>query len=266
MNLHDATRPLTHLGLEILQGFHVSLDYKWNHKNVCDPFTRLYYVSSGGGVLREREKEIPLQPGHVYMIPAGCTFSYACHDTLEKIYFHIRIKGGLWYDLLSTVQGICSMSFSPAEFTELKQFFYSSDYAALFQVHVVISETIKKLTGGGEFWFAPVKRYSPLIEKTLSFIEEDVRITLSIGEISKALFVAPSTLRNKFKEETGISLGQYIDNLVLTEAKTMLMDPKHSIQSAADFLGFCDRFYFSRRFKEKYGITPAAYRRSILPE
>jgi len=52
--------------------------------------------------------------------------------------------------------------------------------------------------------------------------------------------------------------------VVFAEAKKLLSDPSLSIATISAQLGFCDRYYFSTRFKEVCGITPAAYRRITL--
>ena len=33
------------------------------------------------------------------------------------------------------------------------------------------------------------------------------------------------------------------------------------ISRISERYGFCDQFYFSRRFKEKFGVTPQKYRK-----
>ncbi len=266
MNIKNATRPLSRLGIEILQAFHVTLQDNWNIKSVSDPFTRLYYIcASDGGVLRQGDKEIPLLPWHVYMVPSGCSFGYAC-NTLEKIYFHIRIRGTQQYDLLSSVPNICSMPFSEAEYATLKEDFYSEDCTRLFRVQATIGDTIAKLSKTDGFPAIPAKSYPLMVERALSYIHHNIRINLSAADIADELFVSVSTLRKLFKDEIGVNLGQYIDALVFAEAKVLLMDRSISIETISFRLGFCDRFYFSRRFKEKHGLTPAAYRRLIIPD
>lgn len=53
-------------------------------------------------------------------------------------------------------------------------------------------------------------------------------------------------------EEAGMSPGKYIDNMIFLKAKQMLSDPALTIGQISRKLGFCDQFYFSRRFKENF--------------
>ena len=62
----------------------------------------------------------------------------------------------------------------------------------------------------------------------------------------------------------GITIGKYIDGIVLLTAKERLADKSYDISTISDDLGFCDTFYFSRRFKESFGRTPNQYRKEII--
>ena len=64
-------------------------------------------------------------------------------------------------------------------------------------------------------------------------------------------------------EEAGMSPGKYIDNMIFLKAKQMLSDPALTIGQISQKLGFCDQFYFSRRFKENSRQTPSEYRKEM---
>ena len=64
-------------------------------------------------------------------------------------------------------------------------------------------------------------------------------------------------------EEAGMSQGKYIDNMIFLKAKQMLSDPALTIGQISQKLGFCDQFYFSRRFKENSRQTPSEYRKEM---
>ena len=103
--------------------------------------------------------------------------------------------------------------------------------------------------------------YSAPIQGAIDLINDHPSIQLSVKTISEKLFIAPTTLAKHFHEEVGINIGQYIDHIVFAQAKKLLIQTDIPIQTISDRLGFCDRFYFSRRFKEKFGMTPYKYRK-----
>jgi AraC-like DNA-binding protein len=47
---------------------------------------------------------------------------------------------------------------------------------------------------------------------------------------------------------------------VLFKAEEMLIKSNLSILEISEMFGFYDQFYFSRRFKERFGISPLKYR------
>ena len=106
-----------------------------------------------------------------------------------------------------------------------------------------------------------IERKSKLIQKSLQYINSHLSIKLHVKEIAKELFVAPRTLSKHFREEVGMSIGQYIDQRVQFEAEILLTDGDMTIEQISEKLGFCDRFYFTHKFKEKKYKTPVQYRK-----
>mgnify|MGYP001943253646 FL=1 len=63
-----------------------------------------------------------------------------------------------------------------------------------------------------------------------------------------------------FKEVTGQTLIEYVNDIRLSKAKAMLQDPNLSITEIALSTGFSDINYFSRLFKKTYQISPSGMR------
>ena len=58
-----------------------------------------------------------------------------------------------------------------------------------------------------------------------------------------------------------MTIGNYIDETILFESEQLLTKSELTVLQISEKFGFCDQFYFSRRFKAKYGDTPQKYRR-----
>jgi AraC-like DNA-binding protein len=89
-------------------------------------------------------------------------------------------------------------------------------------------------------------------------------IQLTGEQIAQAVYVSPSFLYKRFKAEMGISLGAYQDKLIFYRAIQLLAERQLSMKEISQQLGFCDQYYFSRRFKSQMGTTPSRYRKNIL--
>ena len=106
------------------------------------------------------------------------------------------------------------------------------------------------------------KNYSQEVLQAISYMQNNVNLQLTTNQISQAVFTSPNRLHKIFKAETGMTIGAYLDRLVLFRATQLLKDPKTSIGEISRQLGFCDQYYFSRRFKNQFGQTPSEFRKS----
>jgi AraC-like DNA-binding protein len=56
-------------------------------------------------------------------------------------------------------------------------------------------------------------------------------------------------------------VGKYINDLLMFEAGRLLAADGRTIGEISAALGFCDQFYFSRRFAGHFLMTPREYRK-----
>lgn len=111
-----------------------------------------------------------------------------------------------------------------------------------------------------------VKDYSPLIRKTINYINIHLSMSLSLHMIANELSVNPSYLSSQFKKEIGITLTAYINKRRIESALTLLNTSDFQIQDIAAFVGIDDLNYFSRLFKKEIGMTPSSYKSKIHNE
>lgn len=82
----------------------------------------------------------------------------------------------------------------------------------------------------------------------------------SVQYYASALFITPKHLTKTVKELTNKTCGEFIDEMVITEAKILLGDLSYSVGQVADHLHFSDQFFFSKFFKRRTGLSPKEYR------
>lgn len=95
------------------------------------------------------------------------------------------------------------------------------------------------------------------------FICENVRQKLSVPMVAREVGVSPSYLTALFHKNLQISPGEYIRRAKLQESKLMIREGKMNFTEIAQVLQYSTVHHFSRQFKEKFGITPTEYARSI---
>ena len=84
---------------------------------------------------------------------------------------------------------------------------------------------------------------------------------ITIDDICRELGYSRSYVSHHFKRNTGKSFREYIIDLRINYAKSLLQYSKLSVTDISLSAGFCDSTYFSNTFKKITGISPSAYRK-----
>ena len=79
-------------------------------------------------------------------------------------------------------------------------------------------------------------------------------------DLEKMMHYTGDYLNRITKQKSGMSLVELGRCISLEEAATMLRDTDHSVMEIMQTLGYSNRTYFYRIFRQKYGITPKEYR------
>ncbi len=237
-----------------------NLNQIWNCDDRYDPCSRLYFVFDGEATLTHNGNKIIMTPGNVYFIPAETSFACNCVK-LQKLFFHISVTKPDNYDIFANVDEISSMPYPVEKIMQLVELYKSNDYISLFSLKTEIINIVLGFAKNIIPETITVSKFSKITEDTITYIKENTNINLTAKKIADALFVSESTLRQTFKKEVGISLGKYIDDVVMFKAQSLLKLSDASITEISNSLGFCDQFYFSKRFKEKFNQTPSKFKK-----
>ena len=85
--------------------------------------------------------------------------------------------------------------------------------------------------------------------------------SLCLPKILRLLGMSRSDLHRKLKAATGMSTTEYIRYLRLQWAARLLTEqPERGVFCIALEVGFSDHSYFTKRFRELYGVCPATFR------
>ena len=252
------------IDVEILDGTYTVGDSKWKRNGVNSPFSRLYFFESGKATLTTDTQDITMTPFNVYLVPNGLTFNYSCDDSYTKLYLHFNITMPDGYDLFKGCKKILCAPIEKDELSELIKCCDSKNAVHALRIkEAVLHYASAMLPKTGEKKIIN-KEYSPHVLKAMEYIKKHPSIQLSVKSISEHLFCAPTTLALHFKNEVGVNIGKYIDDIVFENAKGLLVKTDMPISAISEKFGFCDQFYFSRRFKEKFEFSPNKYRQSHL--
>ncbi len=97
------------------------------------------------------------------------------------------------------------------------------------------------------------------VKKVVKIIKSNLTEDISSEFLSKEMGMSHSVLYKKLKQLTGMTLVEFVREYKLNFAAKLLKEQHYSIQEACFEAGFQDRRYFSRVFKNKFGMTPSEY-------
>lgn len=84
---------------------------------------------------------------------------------------------------------------------------------------------------------------------------------LHVEQLERFTGMSRTNLHCKLKQAAGVSATEYVRRLRLKKATQILRDkPNWSIWAVSLEVGFENLGYFTRRFKERYGCSPGAWR------
>lgn len=95
-------------------------------------------------------------------------------------------------------------------------------------------------------------------ESMLDFLERHLTEHPTRLDLAREFHLTPQRINALFKEELGISPGEYVHRELAERGYALLHDEQLSVKETADRLGFSSAFYFSRVFRKVFGMPPSA--------
>ena len=93
----------------------------------------------------------------------------------------------------------------------------------------------------------------------IQYIRDNLDKPLTIEELSRKAYMSDSNFHRVFKNETGVSPVDFINNERIKLATSLLQDPNMKIKEVYMACGFDSRSYFNRVFKRKKRLSPKAF-------
>jgi AraC-like DNA-binding protein len=102
--------------------------------------------------------------------------------------------------------------------------------------------------------------------KTLNpYIETHYQNVISIQELAALVNLSPNYFIQSFKQHYNETPVNYLNNYRLEKSLCYLFESgTRSIQDISYICGFSDYRYYSRLFKNKYGLSPGNYRKKSI--
>jgi AraC-like DNA-binding protein len=109
-------------------------------------------------------------------------------------------------------------------------------------------------------------RDSQFMNRLLDTIDQYIDdCDLSVESLCSIMNMSQTMLYRKLKAYTGLSITSFIRKVRLKKAAQMLMQSSLSVSEVAYRVGFNDPGYFSRCFREEFGLSPRDFQKNSGP-
>ena len=133
-----------------------------------------------------------------------------------------------------------------------------SRFTNLDDLNIWLSGMLTSFTG--LVFAASDVKHTDTIQKVMEYVSANYMKRITLNDISEHVSFSVSYLSRMFKEEKGINLTSYINEVRVRNAKMLLLESDAALSQVAYLTGFDDQSYFSKVFKKHTGMTPGKYR------
>jgi len=97
------------------------------------------------------------------------------------------------------------------------------------------------------------------LERAKIFLEEHYSEDLTIDQLAEVADFSSNYFADMFKKTYGRSVVDYLGYVRMNKAKQLMLGSETLLKEIAHLVGYKDEFYFSRKFKKEFGLSPSAY-------
>ena len=232
------------------------------------PGCYLIYITTGRGIFETKENKWDVNPGDLIVLAPEEWHNYRPSKNTGWEEYWIGIRGEFFSNKIIN-------DLFPDEKSYVKHIGYQEDVIFLFNQALELVKRNKPgfrkiLAGVVLQLFAYIisfeeknigNREEQLASQVVEFIRQNLNTEIDFKQLAGDHLLSYNRFRTIFKNNTGISLQQYLINERLENAKRLIINSNLSLKEIAAKTGFNSLFYFSKVFKNKMGYPPNQIRR-----
>lgn len=268
--------------LEDLQKDSVELCLTYCGYEECDPGYRfgpnqrksyvLHFVKSGKGILEIGKKKYNISAGEMFFIPVNQEAWYQADEKDPWTYMWIGFVGykanecimNAGFSIKNPVRKVeCADEISQYinEMLDAHQLSFVDELKRNGLLMCLFSSLVSdfKKQSPGALLPLPYPG-SVYVKHAVEYISQNYNKRIKINELADYIGVNRSYLTSSFKKTVGCSPQEYLVNLRMDKARSLLTKTDLPINAVASAVGYSDQLAFSKIFKQYYGLSPKAYR------
>lgn len=230
---------------------------KETKSHITDMWQIEFYTENGGAAILNNI-EYKNVAGNILIAPAGSIRRSKLH--FKCYYIHLRVLKGLYFDELSKLPPIISISDTQKMqkiFQKMILYFHSSITSEHIKFNSVLADFLDIIISQSK---NKATEKAGIIERAEQFIIDNCNADITLEDIAKAVNLSPVYFHKKFKTAKEISPHEYLCEKRIERAKFLLLSGDKPLMEIAFECGFSSSSYFICFFKEKTGMTPKKFR------
>ncbi|MBN1985722.1 MAG: AraC family transcriptional regulator [Prolixibacteraceae bacterium] len=249
----------------------------------------LLYVMEGTGTSFVADSIQPFESGDLVLLGSNLPHfwkndqSYTTEGSKKKVkYIVIQFPDDFFHDQISKYPEFCligallersarGIRFQPPvvsqvsetiiEMTETKGF---ERIILLMQVLQMLATTKEYILLAGEYYQQKnFEANSDRLTRVMHFINTRYQHNIKLEEVAEMAHLHPAAFCRFFKEKTGKSLLQYVNDMRISYACKLIIEHRETISQVCFEVGFNNLSNFNRTFKKQTGFTPTEYYRQF---
>ncbi|GAF16180.1 transcriptional regulator, AraC family [Bacillus sp. JCM 19046] len=245
--------------------------YYWDGRTrYVDHNTLIFqYTLAGKGMLEISEKTYELTQNQAFLVsvPGSHRYYYPKHATEPWEFIYIALQGPTVEDICHRLTRYSGPVFSlPIDSSLIRSLFSiyaetqadrlrdpylaaAQGYQFLLECFRVLSEEIPK---GDSYYY----------QQAITYIEANYHLPLSLDEIAGEIGISRYSLIRLFKSQLNRSPMNFVSELRIRKACSMLIHTNRPIKRISQEVGFQDDNYFHKVFKRYTGLSAGHFRKS----
>ena len=265
----------------------MAIPIRWQmQKEICDAYEAKEQVSStlhghhhflltlvtrGGGIQTLNGRDIPFSSGDMFLLSPADFHKNTVKDGESYDYYGVKFPYGLLDKRLSA---LCALDKLPLAVTLDER-----SYKAAREIFERLVEEAKNGSGrtASKIYLQSMVEQlvilalrelegvskgegSEFVNRSLGYLYSHFFEDITVSDAAEYIGYTTNYFNAKFKEALGIPFGEYLRDMRLAYSENLLKSSDMSITEIALEAGFGNSAYFSRTFKERFGISPRGYR------
>lgn len=238
------------------------------------PCWTLHLTTHGNALFLNDQMELEVKPGDMMLLQPEAQYHYGLHPAAEEwqhlwALFQPRPHWNEWLNWQELDKGIMHLSIDdPEQQQSIEQVFRSliglKEHSGAARVDLQYNRLEELLIRAHEN--QPSGKLSPAdqrIANACDYIMKNIDKNFSVEDVASACNLSASRIAHLFKQQMGMSLKAWSNNMRLQQVRKLLLSTNDNISIIARQVGYEDPAQLAKNFKKNMGCSPREFRQQF---